>query len=171
MTIPEPGGATTRTRFGLPDHRAVPLEVLREFTRSMVEMSSIRLVAGDAGVNRSTVHKFITAESTPHPRVRRLLALWYLRRVAGIDELELVRPYAAALDVLMAQVPDHALPRVTLDVLVAIQQGFAAGGEEPPRWIDAIFKRHVADRVEPDEASPDGEIAQDVGEEITNAAR
>jgi hypothetical protein len=43
------------------DHRTVPVEVLREFARSQVELSSIRLVAEDAGVGRSTVHKFISA--------------------------------------------------------------------------------------------------------------
>lgn len=141
MTIPEPVGATTRTRFGLPDHRAVPLEVLREFTRSMAETSSIRLVAEDAGLNRSTVHKFITAGSTPHPRCRRLLALWYLRRVEGIDEMDLLRPYAAALDVLLAEVPETALRSVTLNVLRSIRDGFAE--QEAPRWLNVMGERRV----------------------------
>lgn len=123
------------------DHRSVPLEVLREFVRSGAEMSSIRAVAADAQVNRSTVHKFITAGTTPHPRVRRLLALWYFRHLSGMDELELTRPYAAALDVLLADVPSSAVPDVTLNVLRAIGAAFADG--EAPRWVDVVRRRRA----------------------------
>ncbi len=126
------------------DHRAVPLEVLREFTRSMAETSSIRLVAEDAGVSRSAVHKLITAGTTPHPRCRRLLALWYLRRVAGVDEIDLIRPYASALDILLADVPVHSRRSVTLTVLRAIAEGVSAErGEEAPRWLDVVRSRQV----------------------------
>jgi hypothetical protein len=126
------------------EHRAVPLEVLREFTRSVAEMSSIRHVAEDAGVGRSTVHQFIAAGTTPHPRVRRLLALWYLRRVAGVDELELIRPYASALDVLLGDVPEPLLQTVTLNVLRNIGEVFPPDGEqEAPRWLEAVRRRRV----------------------------
>jgi hypothetical protein len=117
--------------------------VLREFVPSMAERSSIRLVGEDSGVGRSTIHKFISAGTTPHPRIRRLLALWYLRRVQGVDELELLRPYASALDVLLADVPAPARASVTLDVLMSINKGFAREGEEAPRWLDAIRRRRV----------------------------
>lgn len=127
-----------------PDHRAVPLDVLREFTRSLAEMSSIRHVAEDAGVSRSTLHKFITAGTTPHPRVRRLLALLYLRRAAGVDELEIVRPYASALDVLLGDVPEPLLQTVTLNVLRAVGEVFPPDGEhEAPRWLEALRRRRV----------------------------
>ena len=126
------------------DHRAVPLEVLREFARSVAEVSSIRQVAEDAGVGRSTVHKFITAGTMPHPRVRRSLALWYLRRVAGVDELEIVRPYASALDLLLGDVPEPLLKTVTLNVLRAISEVFPPDGEhEAPRWLEALRRRRV----------------------------
>lgn len=130
------------------DHRLVPLEVLREFARSHAELTSIRLVAEDAGVGRSTLHKFITAGTTPHPRVRRLLALWYLRRVAGIDELELVRPYVTALDVLVADVPAPTRGRVTLDVLDDVDRGYAEAGEEPPRWVQ-VLRTRIARTTDP----------------------
>ena len=121
----------------------VPLEVLREFTRSMAEMSSLRLVAEDAGVSRSMVHQFITAGTTPQPRCRRLMALWYLRRLRGVDELELIRPYASALDVLLADVPAASLRNVTLTVLRGIAEGFSGEGEEPPQWLDVVRRRRV----------------------------
>jgi hypothetical protein len=123
------------------DHRTVPLEVLREFVRSQTELSSIRLVAEDAGVNRSTVHKFITAGTTPHPRVRRLLALWYLRRLSGFDEMELIRPYVSALEVLCGDVPGPSRGRTMLAVLDDVEQAYANAGEEAPRWVNALRTR------------------------------
>jgi hypothetical protein len=123
------------------DYRSVPVEVLREFARTQSELSSIRTIAEDAGVGRSTLHKFITAGTTPHPRVRRLLALWYLRRMSGLDELELVRPYVAALDVLFGDVPDPARVRATRGVLDSVERAYAEIGEESPRWIEVLRTR------------------------------
>lgn len=123
------------------DHRTVPLEVLREFARSQAELSSIRQVAEDASVGRSTLHKFISAGTTPHPRVRRLLGLWYLRRLSGVNELELVRPYAAALEVLIGDVPEISRKRASTDVLDSVDRGYATAGEKAPRWVDALRTR------------------------------
>ncbi len=123
------------------DHRTVPLEVLREFARSQAELSSIRHVAEDAGVGRSTVHKFITAGTTPHPRVRRLLALWYLRRLSGVDELELVRPYVSALKILFGDVPESSRGRAMLAVLDDVEHAYTAAEEEPPPWVEVLRTR------------------------------
>jgi hypothetical protein len=123
------------------DHRTVPLEVLREFARSQAELSSIRLVAEDAGVGRSTLHKFISAGTMPHPRVRRLLALWYLRRVSGIDELELVRPYVAALEVLFGSLPEPYRGRAMMAVLDDVDHACTDAGEETPRGVKALRSR------------------------------
>ena len=98
---------------------------------------------GSAGVSRSTVHNFITAGTTPQPRCRRLLALWYLRRLKGVDELELIRPYVSALDVLLADVPAASLRNVTLTLLRGITEGFSAEDEEAPRWLDVVRRRRV----------------------------
>jgi hypothetical protein len=123
------------------DHRTVPLEVLREFARSQAELSSIRHVAEDAGVGRSTVHKFISAGTMPHPRVRRLLALWYLRRVSGVDELELIRPYASALEVVFGDLPEPSRGRAMMAVLDDVDRAYVNAGEETPRWVRALRAR------------------------------
>jgi hypothetical protein len=123
------------------DHRTVPVEVLREFARHQAELSSIRHVAEEAGVGRSTLHKFVAAGTMPHPRVRRLLALWYLRRLSGVDETELVRPYASALEILVSDVPEPSRGRVTTDVLDSVVRGYAAVGEETPRWVEVLRTR------------------------------
>jgi hypothetical protein len=131
------------------DHRAVPLEVLREFARSEVELTSIRAVAEDAGVGRSTVHKFVAAGTMPHPRIRRLLALWYLRRVAGVNETELVRPYVAALEVLVADVPAPSRGQALSAMLDDIERGYSVAGEESPRWVK-VLRARLARAVHPD---------------------
>jgi hypothetical protein len=123
------------------DHRKVPLEVVREFARSQSELSALRTMAEDAGVGRSTLHKFITAGTMPHPRVRRLLALWYLRRLSGVEELELVRPYRSALEVLIDDVPEPSRQRVTMNVLESIEQGYTSLGEEAPLWVSVLRTR------------------------------
>ncbi|HYW13906.1 MAG TPA: hypothetical protein VE871_18225 [Longimicrobium sp.] len=117
------------------------MEVLREFVRSQAELSSIRHVAEDAGVGRSTVHKFITAGTTPHPRVRRLLSLWYLRRLSGVDELELVRPYVSALKVLFGDVPESSRGRAMLAVLDDVEHAYTSAEEETPPWVEVLRTR------------------------------
>jgi len=114
---------------------------VRDFARSQAELTSLRVVAEDAGVGRSTLHKFINAGTMPHPRIRRLLGLWYLRRLEGVDEVELVRPYTAALDILMGDMPERSRERVVVDVLDGLSRGFSTAGEEPPRWIQVLRTR------------------------------
>jgi hypothetical protein len=97
-------------------------------------------------VGRSTVHSFITANTTPHPRVRRRLALWYLRRLkGGVDEVTLVRPYRAALAVLLADVPEPSLDCVTADVLGSIGRGFTSVEEALPGWLTVLLTRTARD--------------------------
>jgi hypothetical protein len=129
--------------FGAMDHRSVPLEVLRDFARSEAELTSIRLAAEDAGVGRTTLHKFITAGTKPHLRVRRRLALWYVRRLPGVVEAELVRPYVSVLSVLLDNVPELSRRRATLDVLDSIGHGYECAGEAKPRWLGVLRTRLV----------------------------
>lgn len=123
------------------DHRAVPLEVLRDFVRSQAELTSIRHVVEDAGVGRSTLHQFISSGTTPHPRIRRLLGLWYLRRLAGLDEVDLLRPYFAALDVLLGGAVELVREGITLDLLRAVETRFGEAGQDPPHWVGVMRSR------------------------------
>lgn len=123
------------------DHQTVSVEVLREFVRSVAELSSIRAAAEDARVSKSSLHKFITAGTMPHLRVRQLLARWYLRRLEGVDEVELIRPYVAALTILLDHMPEPSLAHVRMAVLESIEQGYTAVAEEPPRWVGVLRAR------------------------------
>lgn len=102
-----PGWGFVAERGGVMDHRAVPVEALREFARDRAELSSVRQVAAEVGLGRTTLHNFISADTTPHPRVRRLLALWYLREKEKEKEGTAVSPetYTAALAILLRGIP------------------------------------------------------------------
>jgi hypothetical protein len=125
----------------MDDHREVPLEVLREFVRSYAELSTIRAVADDAGVSYKAVYQFIKAGTTPIPRNRRLLALWYLRRRGGLDDFEILRPYMAALGLLLGGTPEPDRDSVTLAMLAGLERGFVNVGLPPPRWMAVLHER------------------------------
>lgn len=62
--------------------RAAEPAVLRAYAQAETERSSMRVVAERIGMGRTTLYSFL-AGTNPHPRVRRLLALWYLRETGG----------------------------------------------------------------------------------------
>lgn len=120
------------------DHRSVPVEVLREFVRDQSELSSVRQVAAEIGLGRTTLHSFLAGETTPHPRVRRLIALWYLQKVQETGELEAVRPYAAALEILLSHIPPERRRAAEQEVLDALAQTHAQSNTTPPRWLELL---------------------------------
>lgn len=125
----------------ITDHRKVPLEVIRDAVRSAAELTSFRAVAEDAGVGRSTLQAFIARGSTPHPRIRRLLAMWYIRVCAGIEETELIRPYRDALAVLVGDVPGTTREQSLGEVLEGVARGHLRAGEPVPRWVEVVRMR------------------------------
>jgi AcrR family transcriptional regulator len=117
----------------LTDHRAVPVETLREFARDRAELTSVRQVAAEAGLGRTTLRNFLTRGTTPHPRVRRLLALWYLGEKAKEQKPFLPEDYVSAFDILLDGLPDDHRARAAaalVEGLVAVHTG--AGVEIPP---------------------------------------
>lgn len=119
--------------------RDVPVDAVRELARDRAEQSSLRTLAPEIGVGHSTLHNFLNG-AAPHPRVRRLLGLWYLRQTGGApaDE-EAVRPYASALDILVGEVPAEARGRAMEEVLDVLERGYAGG--KVPGWISALRAR------------------------------
>jgi hypothetical protein len=83
----------------------VPIGAVRDLAREHAERSSLCLLAPEIGLGHTTLHNFFSG-AAPHPRVRRLLGLWYLR-VTGSPEDKL-RTYVAAVDVLLADVHESA---------------------------------------------------------------
>ncbi|WP_420129175.1 hypothetical protein [Longimicrobium sp.] len=118
--------------------RDIPLEVLRDFVRTRAEDTSIRQVAIDMGLGRTTLHSFIGAQTSPHPRVRRKIALSYLNWLQAAPDMDLVRPYAAALGVLTEGMPERQREGAVEIVLDGLELGFCGDGESPPRWLEAL---------------------------------
>lgn len=131
------------------DHRTIPVEVLRDFVRSRMEMTSVRQIAAEMKLGRTTLHSFITAGTNPHPRVRRVIALWYLDWLETAPDLDVVRPYAAALEVLVNEVPEGQREGTAAIVLDGLKSAFMGAGERPPRWVELLrfaTRRRIAPR-------------------------
>lgn len=122
----------------MKDYRAVPIEVLRDFARAQTEITSIRAVADEVGLGRSTLHKFILGRTNPQPRVRRLLGLWYLHKVEQAHDMDVARPYAAALEILLSEIPHERRRAAEQEVLQMLAQVHTPAGEPPPRWLELL---------------------------------
>lgn len=119
--------------------RDIPLEVLRDFVRTRAEATSIRQVADEMRVSRSTLHSFVSSETrAPHPRIRRVIALWYLDWLQTAPDMDLVRPYAEALDLLTEGMPKLQREGAVEIVLDGLERGFSGDGESPPRWVEVL---------------------------------
>lgn len=122
----------------MKDYRNVPIEVLRDFTRTQTEITSIRSVADEVGLGRSTLHKFIQGRTTPQPRVRRLLGLWYLEKVEQAHDIDVARPYAAALQILLSDIPPEGRRDAEQDMLETLADTHSQHGTAQPRWLELL---------------------------------
>ena len=118
------------------DYRSIPVEVLRDFARVQAETTSIRSAADEAGIGRTTFHKFVLGRTSPHPRVRRLLGLWYLRKHAEAPDIDVVRPYLSALSVLLSGLPDQQAAQ--MDVAATLATLYRPHGPLP-RWLELLL--------------------------------
>ena len=122
----------------MKDYRAVPVEVLRDFAKSQAETSSIRNVADEVGLSHSALHKFILGRTNPQPRARRLLGLWYLEKVEQAHDIDVARPYAAALEILLSEIPAEQRRAAEEGVLETLAKVHAPTGEPQPRWLELL---------------------------------
>ncbi|HEX6369795.1 MAG TPA: hypothetical protein VF006_12825 [Longimicrobium sp.] len=123
------------------------MDVLRDFARTQTEITSIRQVADDVGVGRSTLHKFILGRTAPQPRVRRLLGLWYLERVDTALDMDVARPYTNALDTLLAGLPEAQRTGTAGKLLADLEGGWAETGAPRPRWLELLREDDGAVRL------------------------
>lgn len=123
------------------DHRAVPLETLREFARDESERSSLRQVAAAVGVGRTTLQNFIQAETSPHPRVKRLVALWYLKQTTRSEEEESAEAYATALDLLVGALPVERRGEARRTLIEIVERVHGLLGVPLPAGLLAVKER------------------------------
>lgn len=113
--------------------RGVPLDTLREWYADQVEQQTIRAVAEESGINSSALRSFLQGKN-PHPRVRRSLAIYFVR-VSG-----LVTPAARAdaLAVLASGLPEPEQDRLSREVLGMLAEAHTRNGTVPD-WLSAML--------------------------------
>lgn len=124
----------------ITDYRNIPVEVLRDFARTQSEVTSIRLASAEAGIGRSTYHKFIQGITHPQPRVRRRLGLWYIAKQGEPADIDVVRPYVAALDILLSDLPAHERAGASAQMAEWMGMLYAERAESIPRWLELLLK-------------------------------
>ena len=122
----------------MKDYRTIPVDVLRDLALAQADATSIRQVADEIGISHSALHKFVTGRTDPSRRVQRLLGLWYLDVMETAHDIDVARPFANALDTLLAGVPDVQREATVARVLAGVEIGYTEAGEPPPRWTEAL---------------------------------
>lgn len=118
--------------------RAIPLDTLLEWYRDRVELSSVRAVAEACGVGRTTLQKFVNGETDPHPRTRRLLALYYVARTAdAVDEARAAFNRAAEVCAGLDRGSVYA------GLLAAVERLYDGAGVNPPGWLRELSQEQV----------------------------
>lgn len=115
--------------------RDIPIEPVREYARDRAEQTSIRHLAADVGLGHSTVHNFLNG-AAPHPRVRRKLVEWYLARTGQAPEYA-EETYAAALEVLVRQLPAENREQARAGLVRALRDMHHELGLPVPPWLAA----------------------------------
>jgi hypothetical protein len=116
--------------------RDVPIDPVREYARDRAEQTSIRHLAADIGLGHSTVHNFLNG-AAPHPRVRRRLVEWYLARTGQAPEYA-EETYAAALDVLVRELPAESRDQARGGLLRALAAMHDDLGLPVPPWLASL---------------------------------
>jgi hypothetical protein len=119
----------------------VDIAVVRRYANARADASSIRQIAGQAGLGSTTFYNFLHG-SNPYPRTRILLCEWWLResRVHPVGEPAAVpvqplnRP-EGHLDALLFELRDNARAEARLRITTAIAQGYRRMELPIPEWL------------------------------------
>jgi hypothetical protein len=109
--------------------RAVDVDTMRAWYRDLCDQSSLRQVAPLCGVGHTTLHNFLSG-AVPHPRVRRLLALKYLRETGTGIGAE-----AASVDALLEPFDPEIRATGRRAILAVLAGLYEQGGQVVPGWI------------------------------------
>lgn len=123
------------------DTQAVDLEELRRFARERCKYVSLRAMAMEVGIGRTTFHKFIAGDTSPQPPIRHRLHVWYHAHANG-EAARKVRAVAEVLDGL-----PHALLHIGADkILDVVEEAHRNANVAVPAWI--LFARNESWRAD-----------------------
>lgn len=117
---------------------AVPIEVLRDFARAESERTSVRAVANEIGIGRTTFQNFVSHDTSPHPRIKRRLTLWYLERSARREREPASGSLTHALVVLAADLPMSSRDHVRAAIASVLTSVYAILGIPVPLELARI---------------------------------
>lgn len=94
-------------------------------------------MSAEVGIGRTTLQHFINAQTTPHPRVRRTLGLWYLEKISQAADFDIVRPYRHAMSTILADLPAERREAGERD-LIRTAVGLYDDWGVQPRWVELL---------------------------------
>ncbi len=121
--------------------RAIPVEQLRRWYQDQCELTSIRHVCNAVGIGRTTLHKFVAGETIPHPRIRRMLALYYVSRTGLAEPDDDGGVAESAVGLLSRFFPPKNQRRMRVALLDRMEDEFRAAGCEVPGWLPRVRER------------------------------
>jgi hypothetical protein len=135
---PEEKMADTARKIPYED---VDIGVVRRYANARAYASSIRQIAGQAGLGATTFYNFLHG-SNPYPRTRILLCEWWLResRVHPVGEptelpVQVLNRPEGHLDALLVELRGDARTEARLRITTAISQGYRRMGLPIPEWL------------------------------------
>ena len=131
-----------------PARGTVPVAVLRGALRHAAEESSYRNVAREVGLSARAVQLFVEGDSSPRARTLSRVRNWYLRRAAGDTSETSRETAAAAIFVLLGDLPSPHRESTATAMLDLIESIYREQRAAPPAWL-----RDLRSSEDPEEQS------------------
>jgi ADP-ribose pyrophosphatase YjhB (NUDIX family) len=116
----------------------VPVTVLRGALRHAAEETSYRHVAREVGLSARAVQLFVEGDSSPRARTLSRVRNWYLRRAAGDTSDTSRETAAAAIFVLLGDLPSPHRESTAAAMLDLIESIYREQRAAPPRWLHEL---------------------------------
>ncbi|HEU0014198.1 MAG TPA: hypothetical protein VFQ45_10975 [Longimicrobium sp.] len=124
------------------DPRAATIRHIREVAAARVENTSLRQVAREIDMSPTGLKKFLEGSSPYSPTVHRLRN-WYVRTSAAQDRNVEEVDAGAALAVLVHDLASDVRRQAALEVLEAVEIGYAESGKHKPEWLAELKTRYA----------------------------
>jgi hypothetical protein len=113
-----------------------PVEILRRAVSRRVEETSLRKVAGDVGISKSGLAKFLTG-GEPRTSTRRQLERWLF--ASGIAEVDVLDAMTAdlAISILLHDLDQASRGAARSRLLSALEESYSNRGSRPD-WLSEI---------------------------------
>jgi hypothetical protein len=119
------------------------INVVRRFVQARANLSSVRSVAREIGINHQSLEKFLDG-SAPYARIRALLCAWYLRQdpaerlaAEGNPRGEPTADLSYHLEALLGDLDGPARREALMRINRALSDAYVRMGSTAPAWLGA----------------------------------